>query len=493
MRRPPLNPRGSATFSDVTARAAELLAIDLGTSSVKVGVFAGDGELLRRARRPYLAADDPEAWWYSTAEALREATRDFDLTQTHAVCVGGQGPTLVLVDATGQPVRNAIEWSDARATEQAERIGSALHTPGAASFSLVPRLLWVAENEPAALAQARWALQAWDFIAARLAGHTVAAASTFKGDVVWRADYLAAAGLSECPLIPAPVDAGVPYAETGGRWAAAASVPAGMPIVGGGNDGVGSIVGAAGSVVGRATDPGGAAGGLALCWNTRVEGPGVDCWAGLVPDTFIVGGAFAAGGRAMDWWAAIGANGDLPRALALAEQAPAGAGGLVFLPFLAGERSPLWDADARGAMLGLGFEHGPAHLARAVVESTGYQLHLLADAIVALGPRIEELRVCGGQAHSQFWNQVKADVLGLPASVPRLPDVALMCDAICAALGAGLYPDLESAGEAMVRINQVLDPNPAYRAIYDDLYGVYRDAYTALMPLFPRLRGSPPT
>src|SRR5262249_21707608 len=159
---------------------------------------AGDGELLSIARRAYAAANDPEAWWHSTAEALREATRDFDLTHTHAVCVGGQGPTLVLVDADGKPVRPAIEWSDARAGEQADAIGPAPTPPAPPSFSLFPRLLWVAENEPAVLAEAYWALQAWDFIAARLAGHTIAAASTFKGDVVWRADYLAAAGLSEC-------------------------------------------------------------------------------------------------------------------------------------------------------------------------------------------------------------------------------------------------------------------------------------------------------
>jgi xylulokinase len=195
----------------------------------------------------------------------------------------------------------------------------------------------------------------------------------------------------------------------------------------------------------------------------------------------------------MDWWSEIGTHGDLPLALELAAQAPAGSAGLVCLPFLAGERSPLWDPDARGALLGLRFEHGPPHLARAVVESTAYELRLLADAILALNTRIDELRVCGGQAQSQFWNQVKADVLGLPASVPRLPEVALMGDAICAALGAGLYPDLASAGEAMVQVSQVLEPNPAHRAVYDNLFGVYRDAYTALKPLFPRLQGSPPT
>ncbi len=477
----------------MTARSADLLAIDLGTSSVKVGVFAHDGQLLSFARRPYAAEDDPELWWQATAAALREARGDLDLAHVRAACVGGQGPTLVLVDAEGHPVRSALAWSDTRATPQAERLGRHLNQPGAAAFSLVPRLLWVAENEPSVLERTRWALQAWDFIAARLAGHTTAAASTFKGDVVWRPDYLAAAGLAECTLIPPPVDAGVPYAETGGQWADAAAVPAGIPVVGGGNDGVGSIVGAAGSVVGRATDPGGAAGGLALCWDSRLVGPGVDCWAGLVPDTFIVGGAFAAGGRAMDWWAGIGADGDLRGALALAEQAPPGAGALVFLPFLAGERSPLWDADARGAMLGLGFEHGPAHLARAVVESTAYQLRLLAEAILALGPTIDELRLCGGQAQSQFWNQVKADVLGLPASIPELPEVALMGDAICAALGAGLYPDLASAGEAMVHVRQVLQPNTAHRRMYDELFDVYRQAYAALKPLFPRLRASLPT
>jgi xylulokinase len=250
------------------------------------------------------------------------------------------------------------------------------------------------------------------------------------------------------------------------------------------NDGVGSIVGAAGSVVGRATDPGGAAGGLALCWPEPLSAPGVDCWPGLVPNTFIIGGAFVAGGRAMEWWASIGAQGNLSEALALAEGAPAGAGGLVCLPFLAGERSPLWDPTARGAILGLTFAHGPNHLARAVLESTAYELRLLSDAILSLGARIDELRVCGGQAQSRLWNQIKADVTGLPASVPRLPEVALMGDAICAAIGAGIYPDLSRAGEAMVQVGEILEPNRAHRAVYDELFGIYRDAYPALKPLF---------
>jgi xylulokinase len=470
---------------------AELLGVDLGTSSVKVGVFAGDGRLLAFARRAYgdvnvggeLAEQDPERWWTVTAAALREAASDLDLGQIRAVCVGGQGPTLVLVDAEGRPVRPALTWMDTRATPQSARLAKVLGSDGAA-FSLVPRLLWVAESQPSDFERARWALQAWDFIAARLGGGRVAAATTFAGDTVWRKDWVRAAGLADSRLIPPEVDAGVAYAETGGPWAKAAGLPSGIPIVGGMNDGVGSIVGAAGSVVGRATDPGGAAGGLALCWNERVSAPGVDCWPGLVPGTHIIGGAFVAGGRAMDWWADIATHGDLLQALALADSAPAGAGGLVCLPFLAGERSPLWDPTARGAILGLTFAHGPGHLARAVLESTAYELRLLSEAILGLDTRIDELRVCGGQAQSRLWNQIKADVTGLPTSVPRLPEVALMGDAICAALGAGLYPDLATAGEAMVQVGEVLLPNRAHRAVYDELFGIYRDAYTALKPLF---------
>jgi xylulokinase len=472
---------------------AELLALDLGTSSVKVGVFASDGRLLSFARRAYgqvpvavageVAEQDPELWWRSTAAAIREAASDLDLNQVRAVCVGGQGPTLVLVDADGHPVRPALTWMDARSTPQSARLARLLGSDRAA-FSLVPRLLWLAENEPRSIQRARWALQAWDFIAARLAGGRIARASTFAGDEVWRPDWLRAAGLADSRVVPPEVDAGVAYAATGGRWAEDAGLPEGIPIVGGMNDGVGSIVGAAGSVVGRATDPGGAAGGLALCWHAPVSGPGVDCWAGLVPNTYIIGGAFVAGGRAMDWWADIAAQGDLSATLALADAAPAGAGGLVCLPFLAGERSPLWDPTARGAILGLTFGHGPTHLARAVLESSAYQLRLLGDAVLGLGTRIDELRVCGGQAQSRLWNQIKADVTGLSASVPRLTEVALMGDAICAAVGAGLYPDLATAGEAMVQVGEVLEPNSSHRAVYDELFGVYESAYGALKPLF---------
>jgi xylulokinase len=355
----------------------------------------------------------------------------------------------------------------------------------------VPRLAWLARVDAGAVERACWALQAWDFIGARLAGGQVGVASTFAGDEVWPESWLAAAGLSSDRLIPPLIEAGRVYAKTDGPWAAEAGLPYGIPIVGGMNDGIGSILGAAGNALGRATDPGGAAGGLALCWDRQLEAPGVGCWPGLVAGTYIVGGAFAAGGRALDWWASIANQSDLHAALALAEKAPPGAAGLVCLPFLAGERAPIWDSEVRGAFVGLRFEHGGAHFARAVLEGTAYQLRLLAEAIRAAGGRIDELRLCGGPARSRVWNQVKSDVSGLPASVPRLPEVALMGNAICAAVGAGVYPDLITASETMVQVAEQFVPNPAHRAVYDALFEIYKAGYPALKSL--RSRSGPRT
>jgi xylulokinase len=178
---------------------------------------------------------------------------------------------------------------------------------------------------------------------------------------------------------------------------------------------------------------------------------------------------------------------EVATALELAERAPAGADGLLFLPFLAGERSPLWDSDARGAFLGLTFAHGPSHLARALVESSGMSLRLLAEAVVAGGAPISELRVCGRQAQNRLWNQVKADVTGYEAHVPRVTEVALMGAAISAAVGAGFQPNLLAGGAEMVRIGETFTPTASHRARYDVMFETYKAAHAALAPLTANL------
>jgi xylulokinase len=445
-----------------------------------------DYPLERPHDHPDWVEQDPEAWWARLREAIHDVLDSHDPGCVKAICASGQGPVLVLVDEHGRAVRPAISWMDARSEPQRARMSAALGHEVTA-YSLVPKLAWVAEHEPRTLKSARWALQAWDFVGYRLTGGSTAVASTFTGGDVWPRHWLAAAGLLGCALIPPNAIAGETYGTTAGEWAAQVGLPKGIPVVGGMNDGTSSMVGAAGGVVGRATDVGGQSGGLAVCCDRPMELPGIICWPSFMPGTYVVGGTFAAGGGgAIDWWSALQEE-SLPDTLARAERAPAGSAGLVFLPFLAGERAPYWDPQARGAFLGLTLTHTADHLARAVVESSSYALRLLIERIVAGGAPVADLRVAGGQARSRLWNQAKADITGLEVLVPAVTEVALMGSAIHAAVGVGLYAEPLEAGEAMVTIEQRLAPDASMRAIYDDLFGVYSGAYAALKPFFAPL------
>jgi xylulokinase len=463
-------------------------------------LFERTGQLVAFARRDYplerppghpdWVEQDPEAWWDGLRAAVHDVLNGHDPDSLKAICACGQGPVLVLVDEHGRAVRPAISWMDARSEPQRARMSAALGYEVTA-YALAPKLAWVAEHDPKVLESARWALQPWDFVGLRLTDGRAAVASTFPGGDVWPRAWLTAAGLAGCALVPPTAIAGEAYGTTAGEWAAQLGLPSGIPVVGGMNDGTSSMVGAAGGVIGRATDVGGRSGGLAVCCDRPMELPGIICWPSFVPGTFVVGGTFAAGGGgAIDWWSTL-QHESLTDTLARAALAPAGSAGLVFLPFLAGERAPYWDPEARGAFLGLTLTHTVAHLARAVVESSGYALRLLIERIVAGGARVDELRVAGGQARSRLWNQAKADITGLDVLVPAVTEVALMGSAIHAAVGLGLYADPLEAGEAMVRIERRLAPDPRTRLIYDELFGVYSGAYPALKPFFgPLGRGA---
>jgi xylulokinase len=475
--------------------AGELLAIDVGTSAVKVGLFGQDGRLLRAARRGYPlgrahAADrieqDPEDWWIGLREATTEVLSGADPDDLRAVCAGGQAPVLVIAGADGRALRPALSWMDNRAEPQRVRISDRLGEE-LSGFSRVHRLLWFAENEPDVLDRARWVLEPWDFIGLRLTGGRTAVASTHAGTRLWPEHELKAAGLTGVTLLPPHCDAGTSYGSTGGPWSQELGLPDGVAVVGGMNDAMTSTLGSAITVPGRAADHGGSSGGLIVCSRVPVSRPGIACWPGIVPETSVIGGSFVAGGQAAEWWAGITTDGNVSRLLALAGQAPAGSDRLTFLPFLAGERAPVWDTTARGGFLGATFAHRAPHLARAVIESSGYSLRWLLEAIESEGVPVHDIRVCGRQAGSELWNQIKADITGRAVVVPRVADASLMGGAVLAAAGAGVHSGLTDSAEAMVQTAHVVDPRAGNREVYAELFDMYREAYEALKPLYRRL------
>ena len=206
---------------------------------------------------------------------------------------------------------------------------------------------------------------------------------------------------------------------------------------------------------------------------------------------YSVGAAMATTGRALDWYrdAILGGTISIEALLAEAAATPAGADGLVFLPYLAGERSPIWDPDARGVLAGLTLGHGRGHVARAIVEASALAIRHVAAPMLAAGVRVTEMRVCGGPAQSGFWNAVKADVTGFPVAVPAVLETAVLGSAILAAVGTGSYPDLRTAIGAMTSIADRIEPRPDRAALYDRTYAAYVGLYPATAPLLRPLSG----
>jgi len=194
-------------------------------------------------------------------------------------------------------------------------------------------------------------------------------------------------------------------------------------------------------------------------------------------------------GKCLDWASEAIMGSQLSRKQFVQEamKAPAGAGGLIFLPYLAGERAPIWDPEARGVFFGLTLNHKREHLARAVLESVAFALRHVGEEVQEAGARIDEIRVCGGQALSGAWNQIKADVTGLPVAVPRVREAALVGAAVLAGVGAGLLPDITAGANQMVAIDALLEPNPVHQALYAGLYGVYKRLYPDLRDAFHQL------
>ncbi len=243
---------------------------------------------------------------------------------------------------------------------------------------------------------------------------------------------------------------------------------------------------------GDAYDPGGSAGGFGVYWDRPLDVAGAFVTPAPLAGRFSVGAAMAATGRALDWYrdAILGGTITTDALLAEAASTPPGADGLVFLPYLAGERSPIWDPDARGVLAGLTLAHRRGHVARAIVEASALAIRHVATPMLAAGVQVTAMRACGGPARSAFWNAVKADVTGFPVLVPDVLETAVLGSAIVAAVGTGAQPDLPAAITAMTHVTERIEPRRELAPVYDRLFEAYRELYPATAPVLrPLVRG----
>jgi xylulokinase len=475
-----------------------ILGIDLGTTEVKAGLIGLDGRLLAIARAGYgldvghgpgWAEQDPGSWWSAVVGAVRALHRTEVAGGAAIVAIGvdGHGPTLAPVDARGEATRPAITFLDTRSAAESAELEAATGVRGW-GLGPLPAALWMERHEPAAAAATRWYLTTWEWLAFRLTGEAVAPLVAHQV----QPDAGRAAAATGVRVDRRPPD-GVMGAIVGTLTATAADalgLGAGIPVAGGTNDAFASYLGAGLLEPGDAYDPGGSAGGFGVYWHEEVEVPGAFVSPAPLEGRYSVGAAMAATGRALDWFRddVIDGATTTDRLIEEAAATPPGADGLVFLPYLAGERSPIWDPTATGVLAGLTLAHGRGHIARAIMEASALALRHVATPMLAAGVTVTAMRACGGPARSEAWNQIKADVTGFRVLVPAVLETAVLGSAMLGAVGVGAQPDLRTAIGAMTRIERELEPRPAIAAVYERTYAAYTALYPAVAPVMRSLR-----
>lgn len=470
------------------------MGIDVGTTQAKAGVFHLDGRLAAMASARYplrfdaaanAAEQDPTEWWAAAARAIRQALEDIDPAGLLAVSVGGQGPTVVALDEALDPVTPALTWMDLRAAPEARQLSRRIGRP-LPLHAFIAKAVWMKKARPEAYAAACWFCQAWDFVAAQLLGEVVV--STAPGIAPWSNELIGAAEL-EAAKFPAPRRMGEPLGRVTAAAARATGLPAGLPVVGGISDYFEGLIGSGAMRPGVACDNGGASQSFNVCWDAPLEVKGAFSLPSFADGYWYLGGPASTTGKALDWWREDVLECELDDWTVLEEAArmPPGSDRLIFLPYLAGERAPLWDPQARGVFFGLSLSHRRGHLTRAILEAAAYTLCHLIERIEAAGAEVREIRVCGGQARSDAWCRIKADATRRRVVVPEIIEAPTLGAAIIAGVGIGAFEDYVAGAEQMVRPRAVIEPDAAHHSRYQMLFDIYRDLYLSLRPLYERL------
>jgi xylulokinase len=469
-----------------------LIGLDVGTTSVKGVAIDPSGSLIHVAERGYplstprpgWSEQDPDDWWRAARDVLDECEADRAL----GIGLSGQMHGLVALDGRERPLRPAILWNDGRTQDQCDQIEDrvgARHlveltgNRALAGFT-APKLLWLREHEPDVHARIRSILLPKDYVRLRLceehAIDVADASGTLLFDVAhrrWSDELLATLEIDpawlprvhESAEVAGETHGGVPVAAGAGDQAAGAL---GVGVVGAG--GPASVVLGTSGVVFAALD----------AYAADPQGR-VHAFCHAVPGGWHVMGVMLSAAGSLRWLRdAIGGGVGYDELLAQAGDWEPGVEGLLFAPYLAGERTPHADPGARGAFVGLGLRHDRGALARAVLEGVAFGLRDSLDLVTELGGRPSAGRVSGGGGRGALWLEIVASVLGMPLEVTRADEGAAYGAALLGGVGAGIWGDPREAVETCVRVTHTVEPRPEWVARYTELHEAFRRMYPAL-------------
>ena len=488
-----------------------LLGLDISTTGAKALLIDAAGAVIGSATtpltlstpRPLWSEQNPADWWAGMAASIRRLLAEQGVAGESIAAIGltGQMHGLVLLDDSGQVLRPAILWNDGRTQAQCDemraRLGRArlIQITGndALTGFTAPKVLWVQQNEPGVYAQARHILLPKDYLRFKLTGDYAMDKADGAGTILfdlrardWSPEVLAALNIPAewlPPTFEGPEVTGVVSATA----AAETGLAAGTPVVGGGGDQAAQAVGVG------AVEPGvialtlGTSGVVfATTPSALVEPAGrLHAFCHAVPGRWHFMGVMLSAAGSLQWYRdALAPGVSFDGLIAEATNVSPGSEGLLFLPYLSGERTPHPDPLARGAWVGLTIRHGRPHLTRAVLEGVAFGIKDSFTLIQGTGlGGIEQVRVSGGGAKSALWRQIMADVLGAELVTVNTTEGAAYGAALLAAVGAGFYGTVDEACQATIEITGRTEPGPA-AAAYADVYPLYQALYPALQNEF---------
>ncbi len=503
---------------------AYLLGIDVGTTGTKALICDENGTILASETaehpsyhpKPLWSEQNPEDWWKSTVQSVKKALAKAGINGSEISSMGlsGQMHGAVFLDKANKVLRPAILWNDQRTGEECDEMTSLVGrkrlleltcNPALTGFT-APKILWVRKHEPQIYDKAARILLPKDYIRFRLTGAFATEVSDASGMLLldvpnrrWSSEVLSALQI-DISLLPECYES----PEVSGKLTKDAANTLGLapetPVVGGGGDQAAGAVG--NGIVERGVISATlGTSGVVFAFSEKVQlAPRgrVHTFCHAVPGKWHVMGVMLAAGGSFQWYRNNMADAEKQEAqrrgcdpyevlCEIAEKAEPGCEGLLFLPYLTGERTPHADPNARGGWIGLTARHTKSHIIRSLLEGVTYGMRDSLEIIRSMGVPIEEIRVSGGGAQSPFWRQMQADVYEHPVCTINATEGPAFGVALLGGVGTGVFGSVEEACEATIKITSTTEVNPASSRIYSRYYPIYQSLYVALKDRFKEI------
>lgn len=500
-----------------------ILAHDLGTSGNKVSLYDNDGSLISSTFCAYntyyphngWVEQYPEDWWAAFKNATRELLNKSKISKNDIACItfSGQMMSALPVDKKCNPLSNSIIWADTRGVAQADRLGK--NIDGKEIYKITghrcspnysaAKIMWFLDNKKEVYKNAYKFLHVKDFIIGRLTNAFVTDYSDASGmnlldinNLDWSGKLVEAAGIDNRKL-PELLASSDIAGEVTVKAARETGLMAGTPVIAGGGDGPCAALGAGVINEGSAYNYIGSSSWIGVSSMKPVMDSEMRTfnWVHLDKNRYCPTGTMQAAGGSYSWLKdrLYPSDSDMVKEGTnlfklmdkKAEEVPAGSEGLIYLPYLLGERSPHWNPDARGAFIGLTYKHSRKHIIRAVLEGITFNLKIILNAFEKQ-LSINSIKVIGGGAKGVLWQQILADIYEMPVLVPQFLDEATSLGAaIAGGVGIGLFKNFEIANE-LIEIKNTVMPVAENSKIYKKLFPVFKESYKALIPVFDKIK-----